>query len=355
MGFEVQLINLTKKFGEILAVDNFSLDVSKGEFVSLLGPSGCGKTTTLRMIAGLTHEDDGNILIRGEDVFDIPPYKRNIGLVFQDYALFPHMTVRDNIAFGLRMRSYQREASNVRVQELLDLVRLPGIGNRFPDQLSGGQQQRIALARALAPHPSVLLLDEPLSNLDLKLRQEMRIEIKRIQKETGVTAIFVTHDQSEALSLSDRVVIMRSGRVLQIGRPIDLYEHPQTEFVASFLGDANFFRGIVKDGRLISDGVEIMSEELREYHLQQLTVIIRSERISISTKDISGPNTTTGIVDDPIYLGGVTRYYVHLAEGRQVVVDTTKSGAEPYTQGEKVTLNWSTSACVPIRETVPGE
>ncbi|MBM3525134.1 MAG: ABC transporter ATP-binding protein, partial [Alphaproteobacteria bacterium] len=233
---DVVLENVSKSFGSVRAVDGFSLVVKEGELLTLLGPSGCGKTTTLRMVAGFFLPSAGRILIGGQDVTTLPPRKRNLGMVFQDYALFPHLTVADNIAFGLRERGAAKEQIRKRVGELLDLIRLPGVEGRYPRELSGGQQQRVALARALAYSPSVLLMDEPFGALDLKLREAMQVELHRILRELKITTIFVTHDQGEAMSLSDRIVVMLDGRAQQIGAPEELYARPATAFVAHFVG-----------------------------------------------------------------------------------------------------------------------
>jgi putative spermidine/putrescine transport system ATP-binding protein len=235
-----------KSYGPIAAVDNVSLDVRRGEFFSLLGPSGCGKTTTLRLIAGLAEPDAGIVKILGDDVTDVSTNKRNIGMVFQNYALFPHMTVSENIGFGLRMRKIPRSEINDRVASALELVRLSGVGKRMPRQLSGGQQQRVALARAIVVEPKVLLLDEPLSNLDAKLRKEMQLELRALQRRLGITAVYVTHDQEEALTLSDRIAIMENGRVCQCAEPSDIYRSPANRFVAEFIGRVNLIRGRVE-------------------------------------------------------------------------------------------------------------
>src|SRR5258705_11352454 len=236
---------LRKSFGSVVAVDDVTLDVAPGEFLSLLGPSGCGKSTLLRMVAGLVEPDDGEIVLAGEDITRVAVHRRNLGLVFQSYALFPHMTVFENVAFGLRRRSVPPAELGPRVERMLELVRLGPLGSRHPRELSGGQQQRVALARALVTEPRVLLLDEPLSNLDALLRDEMRVELKRLQERLGTTMIFLTHDQAEALILSDRVLVMEAGRVEQIGRPEEVYRRPATAFVARFLGRANFLAGTV--------------------------------------------------------------------------------------------------------------
>ena len=239
----LELKSLVKRFGDFTAVDGMDLQVAQGEMIALLGGSGCGKTTTLRMIAGFTEPTGGTILVDGEDVGKIPPYKRNIGIFFQNYALFPHMTVFENVAFGLKLQKCSKEETARRVGEILSLVKLTGLDGRYPRELSGGQQQRVALARALVTRPSILLLDEPLSNLDAKLRVEMQVEIKRIQRELGITTIIVTHDHEEAVSLADRVIVMNQGRIQQIGTPQEIFDHPASPFVADFMGFSTFLHG----------------------------------------------------------------------------------------------------------------
>jgi spermidine/putrescine transport system ATP-binding protein len=236
---EVGLYGVTKRFGATVAVDNVTIEVARGEFFSLLGPSGCGKTTSLRMIAGFEEPEEGRVVLTGQDIVGVPPFKRNVNTVFQSYALFPHLTVADNVAFGLRRKKIPKRDIKDRVKRYLDLVQLPGYDERRPSQLSGGQQQRVALARALVNEPAVLLLDEPLGALDLKLRKQMQLELMRIQREVGVTFIYVTHDQEEALVMSDRIAVMSQGKVEQIGFPEDIYERPATRFVAGFIGTSN--------------------------------------------------------------------------------------------------------------------
>jgi spermidine/putrescine transport system ATP-binding protein len=243
MVYAVELREVSKRFGEVEAVHQVSLQIREGEFFSLLGPSGCGKTTTLRMIAGFERPDAGEILIRGQRMNEVPPFHRPVNTVFQHYALFPHMTVFENVAFGLEMKRLPREEIRRRVAEALRLVRLTGLENRYPRQLSGGQQQRVALARALVNRPAVLLLDEPLGALDLKLRKEMQLELKNLQHQVGITFIYVTHDQEEAMTMSDRIAVMNQGRVLQVGTPVEIYERPATRFVADFIGETNFLEG----------------------------------------------------------------------------------------------------------------
>ncbi|MBI4277634.1 MAG: ABC transporter ATP-binding protein [Armatimonadetes bacterium] len=344
----VRLVGVSKRFGTTVAVDHLDLEIARGEFFAILGPSGCGKTTTLRIVAGLEQPTAGEVQVGGNVVTNLPPYRRNIGMVFQDYALFPHMTVVNNIAFGLRMKGWPASRIESRVKALLDLIRLPHIGDRFPNQLSGGQQQRVALARALAPEPAVLLLDEPLSNLDLKLRQEMRLEIRRIQRELGVTTIFVTHDQGEALSLSDRVMVMREGRVSQVGSPVELYEHPGNSWVASFLGDANLFRGALRS----DSGQTLLTTESglafrlpagqhAEMTNATATVAIRPESVRLFAEDadIDGQTGSTfvGYVENFAYVGAGTRYVVRFekAPSQEVLVDISEPGV-PWRDGTRV-------------------
>ena len=256
----LELQGLTKRFGEFTAVDSMNLKAAEGEMIALLGGSGCGKTTTLRMIAGFTEPTAGQILVDGKNVSTIPPYRRNIGIFFQNYALFPHMTVFENVAFGLKLQKLPKNEIRERVEHMLALVKLTGMDKRYPRQLSGGQQQRVALARALVTRPSILLLDEPLSNLDAKLRVEMQVEIKRIQKELGITTIIVTHDHEEAVSLADRVIVMNAGHILQIGKPQEVYDNPVNLFVAKFLGTPpiHVFDGCIRDGKLYIGGAAVL-------------------------------------------------------------------------------------------------
>ncbi|MEM3514100.1 MAG: ABC transporter ATP-binding protein, partial [Candidatus Hadarchaeum sp.] len=248
MKIDVEVKNVTKKFGEVIAVDNISFTVEKGQFFSLLGPSGCGKTTTLRMICGFETPTEGEIFIDGKPMTNVPPYKRPTNLVFQNLALFPHMNVYDNIAFGLRIKKVPEPEIQKRVKEMLELVRLPGYEKRKISQLSGGEKQRIAIVRALVNRPAVLLLDEPLGPLDLKLREEMVVELKRIKREVGTTFIYVTHDQGEALTMSDKIAVMNKGKIVQMGTPLEIYERPNSKFVADFIGGTNFFEGRYRDG-----------------------------------------------------------------------------------------------------------
>ncbi|MFM8368312.1 MAG: ABC transporter ATP-binding protein [Chloroflexota bacterium] len=303
----IKFDKVSRHFGEVRAVDEADLEIRDGEFFSMLGPSGSGKTTCLRMIAGFDRPTSGQIYLYGQDVSNLPPYERDVNTVFQDYALFPHMTVADNIAYGLMVKKVAKPERMKRVDEMLDLVQLSGFGGRKPSQLSGGQRQRVALARALVNHPKVLLLDEPLGALDLKLRQQMQIELKAIQKRVGITFIFVTHDQEEALTMSDRIALFNKGKIEQIGSPAEIYEHPASEFVAGFVGTSNLVSGEVAKRITNLDG----------------TFSIRPEKIHLGNINEKAPAdnyTTDGIVRDVIYLGLYTRYLVELDGGGDLVV-----------------------------------
>jgi putative spermidine/putrescine transport system ATP-binding protein len=316
MGF-LELTGIQKRFGATYAVEEFNLVAERGEFVSFLGPSGCGKTTTLRMIAGFERPTAGRILIDGVDVTDKAPNRRDVGMVFQSYALFPNMNVADNIGFGLRVRKRPKDQIQKRVAELLEIVNLPDKGKRFPYQLSGGQQQRVALARALAFEPQVLLLDEPLSALDAKIRVALRVEIRSIQRQLGITTVYVTHDQEEALSLSDRVVVMSEGRMEQVGTPFEIYNFPSTAFVASFVGTLNVLPGLVTDagrGELTIAGQPVRIERKFEGSVgREVTVALRPEMASLGTE--GGQNRLTGKVTDVSFLGSIVRIRVGLANG----------------------------------------
>jgi len=343
---EVRIEGITKQYKNLKAVDDLSLKLNSGEFVSILGPSGCGKTTTLRIIAGLIRPNAGKVFIGEKDVSTIAPYKRGIGMVFQDYALFPHMTIADNIGFGLKMRKEPQQRVGEKVREVLDLVHLEGMEKRFPAQMSGGQQQRVALARALAIEPDVLLLDEPLSNLDLKLRQAMRVELRRIQRKVGITTIFVTHDQGEALAMSDNVVVMNQGRLEQQGAPVALYEKPATRFVASFMGDVNFFEGKVRDGLAVDPCFTIKTiNAIGLENGAEATVMVRPEKIRLRPgKDSAGANSVVGCIESYVYLGSLTRYTIQYGNDKWVIVDSTESGIIP--PGTSVIMEWDTDNCI---------
>ena len=339
---------LRKAFGSVVAVDDVSLDVAPGEFLSLLGPSGCGKSTVLRMVAGLVHPDAGQILLMGQDITALPVHRRNLGLVFQSYALFPHMTVFDNVAFGPRRRGVGESEVRPRVARMLELVRLESLGGRYPRELSGGQQQRVALARALATEPGVLLLDEPLSNLDALLREEMRVELKRLQERLGTTMIFVTHDQAEALILSDRVAVMQGGRVEQVGRPEDVYRRPATPFVARFLGRANFLHGAVAGtdaGRLVialDGGLSIAAAaQPAPAPGQRVALAIRQENIRIAPAGAGAGrvNRFDATVVFHAFAGQAHHYVVQLADGRELEI-AAPGASLPLARGAKAVVEW---------------
>ena len=308
----VRLENVTKGFGEVVAADSITLTIEHGEFFTFLGPSGCGKTTTLRIIAGLEYPDEGRVFFDDKDVTDEPPYKRNTGMVFQNYALWPHMTVFDNVAYGLKIRRLPKNEIRRRVHEVLELVKLRGLENRYPTQLSGGQQQRVALARALVIEPAVLLLDEPLSNLDAKLRVEMREEIKRIQRQLGITTIYVTHDQEEAMVISDRIAVMNFGKVIQVGPPQELYRNPRTLFVATFLGRCSIVKGTVRkvtpDGYVTIDagGLSITgvkpARDIKLFIGDEAVAIMRPHDFTL-TKPRKDHNEIEGVVDWVSFVG----------------------------------------------------
>ncbi len=345
----LELKNVSKSFSGVVAVHDFSLDIEKGSLVSFLGPSGCGKTTTLRMIAGFEQPDGGTIDLDGEDITTVPPNKRDIGMVFQAYALFPNMTVRENVAFGLKMKKFSKELTDKRVNEVLDMVRLQNTAKRYPHQLSGGQQQRIALARALAVQPRVLLLDEPLSALDAEVRVALRAEIRRIQSELAITTVYVTHDQEEALSISDRVVVMDKGIIQQVGTPIDIYRAPLNRFVATFIGTANQFYGKVNGKAIVAcEKLQLITSPLTEFNNNQnVVVLVRPENIQVhATKpDKKGWNVLEGVVETITFHGAVTRLGVHINDQQRVVADITVAANEAVTLNKTVWLSFQPSAC----------
>jgi putative spermidine/putrescine transport system ATP-binding protein len=344
----LEIHGLQKKFALSTAVEHFELDVQRGEFVSFLGPSGCGKTTTLRMIAGFETPSGGTIRIDGADVTRRAPNQRNVGMVFQSYALFPNMTVGDNVGFGLRVAKRPAAEIAQRVQEMLELIKLPALAGRYPFQLSGGQQQRVALARALAIKPKVLLLDEPLSALDAKIRVALRNEIRAIQRELGITTIYVTHDQEEALSLSDRIVVMHDGRIEQIGTPFEIYNFPRTSFVASFVGTLSILRGPVVDpkrGAIAIDGQEIRAarglEGARPGEVR--AVALRPEIVTLHASTENG-NRMEGTVEEVNFLGSVVRIRVRFGENAVSLDTFNNPSAAPPALGQPVTVSFPDDA-----------
>ena len=362
--------NITKRWGSTVAVDNVSLDIMPGEFFALLGPSGCGKTTLLRMLAGLEVPTEGHVLIDGQDMADIPPNKRAVNMVFQSYAVFPHMTVADNVAYGLKIEGVPKSERDRRVQEALDLVQLGHLGERMPDQLSGGQRQRVALARALVKKPKVLLLDEPLSALDAKLREAMRFELSQLQQKVGITFIMVTHDQDEALAIACRIAVMNKGHIAQLGTPSDLYEFPASRFVADFLGSVNMF-----EGKLVSDKPDeaiVTCRELDPYPVHvphsvpgqensAVWVAIRPEKMNLNKDASHAPtvpecpeshNVAKGEIKDISYLGDISIYHVQLVGGRLIRVsrpNRSRFDQDQFSTGEKVWLSWVGSSPIVLQ------
>jgi putative spermidine/putrescine transport system ATP-binding protein len=348
---DLSLNGLSKHYGDFYAVREVSLSIADGEFLVLLGPSGCGKTTTLRMVAGFIEPSAGHVRLAGQDVTLLPPWKRNAGMVFQSYALFPHMTVAQNVAFGLEMRKLSRADIERRVEEVLALVRLGGYGGRLPRQLSGGQQQRVALARALAIRPDVLLLDEPLSNLDAKLRQEVRVEIRELQRQLGLTTVMVTHDQEEALTMADRLVVMNEGSVRQVGSQRDLYERPADRFVAGFVGRTTFLAGAVEaPGRFRSDGGLALA--CTGGSPGRAALSLRPERVEIGLQPRSGlDNSLPGTVEFVSYLGALIDIHVRLSPGDRLVVQiANREGGFTPEVGQPVHVGWPASAAQVFNE-----
>ncbi len=337
--------HLVKRYGDFHAVRDVSLSIADGEFLVLLGPSGCGKTTTLRMVAGFIEPTAGRVLLGGQDVTLLPPWKRNAGMVFQSYALFPHLTVAQNVAFGLEMRKLPRADIEKRVEEVLALVRLGGYGGRLPRQLSGGQQQRVALARALAIRPDVLLLDEPLSNLDAKLRQEVRVEIRELQRKLGLTTVMVTHDQEEALTMADRLVVMNEGMVHQVGSQRDLYERPADRFVAGFVGRSTFLEGTIETpGRFQTrGGLEL---KCPGGTIGAAVLSLRPERVEIGPVSLAGlDNQLSGTVEFVSYLGSLIDIHVRLSPADRLVVQiANRDGGFSPDVGQPVHVGWPVSA-----------
>jgi spermidine/putrescine transport system ATP-binding protein len=339
---DVRLVGVTKQFDDVMAVDDLSLDVESGSFFALLGPSGCGKTTTLRMIGGFEQPTEGQIYLADREVSGLPAYKRDVNTVFQSYALFPHLSVFENVAFGLRRKAVRGDTLRGRVEEMLKIVGLQGMGRRKPRQLSGGQQQRVALARALVNKPQVLLLDEPLGALDLKLRKQMQLELKAIQHDVGITFIHVTHDQEEAMTMADKIAVMNQGRIEQLGTPTELYETPASAYVAGFLGVSNLIAGTVTgaDSVRLHNGTDVrVPAAVLGGRTGQVAVGIRPEKIELGNGQ---PNSLAGKVVEQAYVGVATQYIVDTDAGRLTVYRQNASpglnGAAP---GEELTLSWS--------------
>jgi spermidine/putrescine ABC transporter ATP-binding subunit len=361
----IELVSVAKEFvlknDLVAAVDHIDLAIDQGEFFSMLGPSGCGKTTTLRMIAGFEEPTSGKVLLYGSDVTSVPPNKRDVNMVFQNYALFPHMSVEDNIAFGLERTGVAKAEVKTRVTDALDLVELSGRGRRRPKELSGGQQQRVALARALVNRPRALLLDEPLGALDLKLRQTMQIELKRIQREVGITFVYVTHDQSEALTMSDRLIVMHDGRIEQLGSPKELYEQPKTRFVAGFIGTSNILRGTVasvEDGKAVlrTGGEEVVLIPMRAPVTagETLEATVRPEKMQLNLERPAGCCALRATVQEIVYLGTSTNYTVATALG-ELVVYQLNAGEDLIApdRGEQLWATWPTHNGYQLLDTAP--
>lgn len=357
----VSLTNIVKKFGSFTAVHRMSLDIAEGSFVTLLGPSGCGKTTTLRMIAGLLDPTEGEIAINGRRMNDVPIHKRNLGLVFQNYALFPHKTVAENIAFGLNYRNISRDETQRKVRDALDLVQLPDLGARYPKELSGGQQQRIALARAIVIEPDVLLLDEPLSALDANLREDMRVELKRIQQRIGVTTVFVTHDQTEALAMSDQIIVMSKGRVEQVGSPEEVYNNPASEFIAQFLGASNILSGVCLGLQGDEIGLDIAGFPplaIPRSRAPQIAgagpakLVIRAEKLHLLPADApdDGRLSVMATVENVDYQGQSARYFLRVADHTMQAINMIDD--RPFPMGADVLLRFRAKDCsaLPVRQ-----
>lgn len=373
---QIKLSSVTKKFGDAVAVDDISLQIEDGEFFSLLGPSGCGKTTTLRIIGGFDFPTTGDVYINDELMGETPPYRRPVNTVFQNYALFPHKTVAQNIAFGLQMKKLSKSEIIDAIDRSLDLIQLPNYGQRKPNELSGGERQRVALARALVNEPSILLLDEPLSALDQKLRKQMQVELKVLQRKVGITFVYVTHDQGEALALSDRIAVMNQGKILQVGSPSEIYDAPQNSFVADFIGTSNFFEGTI--AKLGIDTAEVVTDSepaitfvcLYDEDISidtRVTLAVRPERIDIATEQNADlPNTLCGVVQDESYLGMNMQYTVQTDFPTPIIVNQQWRGNEgiptndenggtegqdssKFTCGDTVYVQWAAENAIVLR------
>jgi putative spermidine/putrescine transport system ATP-binding protein len=338
---DLELRGVCKNFGRTAAIAGLDLRLDRGEMVALLGPSGCGKTTTLRIVAGFEQPDAGEVWLRGRPATGLPPYRRDVGLVFQSYALFPHMTAFDNVAYGLRRRGVAAQELRRRVDEALAMVHLDALGGRYPRELSGGQQQRVAVARAIVIQPSILLFDEPLSNLDAKLRQAMRGELRAVQRRLGITALFVTHDQEEALALADRIAVMNAGRIEQIGSGEDVYRRPRTRFVAGFIGECNFLTGrLHAGGQLEIGGGRVPAPPDTAAPVGPVTVALRPEDVSLDSVPAPGDAVLAGRITAMVYLGFTRRYSISLPDGADVIAVRQRDAATPFRPGDEVVLAW---------------
>ena len=351
------LTNLRKQYGDFVAVENTTLNVKKGEFLTFLGSSGCGKTTTLRMIAGFEDPTEGSILIGGKHAEHLPPNKREVNTVFQNYALFPHLTIRENIAFGLKLQKAKKAEIKERVENIIKLVKLEEHADKSPDQLSGGQKQRVAIARAIVNNPKVLLLDEPLGALDLKLRKEMQLELKQLQRELEITFIYVTHDQEEALTMSDRIVVMNKGRIEQVGTAHEIYERPQTKFVAQFIGETNLFENVEileKNGNdyVVAIGSEkVSTDSMKDFKPgEKVHISIRPENMKLSRTPMEGRESIAVTYDSNIYVGNISKFVVFTDQGRRLTASEFSEDAGTFNKGDKVYINWIPERAVMIRK-----
>ena len=351
---DLELEGISKSFEGVVAVDGVGFEVRRGDFYSLLGPSGCGKTTTLRLVAGFELPDAGRILLRGEDLTGVPPHRRNVNTVFQHYALFPHLSVAENVGYGLKQKGLPKEEGAARLERALGTVRLADLRARYPRELSGGQQQRVALARALINEPAVLLLDEPLAALDLKLRKAMQVELKALQERVGITFLYVTHDQEEALTLSDRIAVMNHGRILQEGTPEEIYERPRSRFVADFIGQSNFFRGEVREAGRVTvvrdDAGLVLRCAAADWASPGTRVAVAVRPEKVVPVDGDAPNRVAGVLERITYLGDLVQYHVALDGGRELVCQRQNErgdAAAAWRVGDRVELGWAeTSALV---------
>ena len=351
------LTNLRKQYGDFVAVENTTLNVKKGEFLTFLGSSGCGKTTTLRMIAGFEDPTEGSILIGGKHAEHLPPNKREVNTVFQNYALFPHLTIRENIAFGLKLQKVKKAEIKERVENIIKLVKLEEHADKSPDQLSGGQKQRVAIARAIVNNPKVLLLDEPLGALDLKLRKEMQLELKQLQRELEITFIYVTHDQEEALTMSDRIVVMNKGRIEQVGTAHEIYERPQSKFVAQFIGETNLFEDVEileKNGNdyVVAIGSEkVSTDSMKDFKPgEKVHISIRPENMKLSRTPMEGRESIAVTYDSNIYVGNISKFVVFTDQGRRLTASEFSEDAGTFNKGDKVYINWIPERAVMIRK-----